>query len=402
MRKLRFFLYGICACFILAQNALGQGPRAQLVSALVDGCAAGANESLQEYMVVYTGPSSFVAGNSTIDIKYGPSPNPTTGITDSFIERSAIVADMNANLPGGCDFSFSSVNPGVTTVNSNSHILIHRDGGGNLWPTVLDYSGWCGQNLGTVYVMWSTDPSWPSGGRFDDFPATSVYFESTINGTEVDFEYSADWAVQLGGNYLVWANGGGQPTTYDNYVFCGASDASSLPVNLLAFDARVVGNSVELAWVTAGEESNDYFVVQRSQDWYTWSDIGFVSGNGTTDRMTDYSFTDLTPPNGRVFYRLKQVDFNGEFEIFEIKLVDVIGNLNTLAYPNPATDRISIPARQSEVSEVRLVDMSGNEHTLRKLDVDSHSYDLSQFQSGIYLLKYLENGRPVVSRIRVK
>lgn len=405
MRKIFFFLFSFCTIsLILVEDLYGQGPRAQLVSLLADGCAGGANESLQEYMVVYTGPTSFVAGAATIDIKYGTAANPTIGITDSFAERAAIVAGMNANLPGGCDFSFSSVTPGVTTVSSNSHILIHKDNGvsGNNWPTNLDYSGWCGQNLGTVYVMWSTDGSWPSGGRFDDFPATSVFLESTINGVEVDFEYSAGWGFQAGGNYVVWPNGGGTPSTFANYPFCGASDETTLPVSLLSFNAHVENNNVKLQWVTVSEESNDFFEVQRSNDAEIWTDLGHVRGNGTTNDMNIYTFRDIAPPGGRSFYRLKQVDLGGTYDISEILSVDLDFDLVSLVFPNPASDRISLAKTDADITNVSLFNINGDEFLLKRLDETLFSYDVSQYQPGVYLLKYRENGRVIVQRLVIQ
>ncbi|MBK7867982.1 MAG: T9SS type A sorting domain-containing protein [Ignavibacteriales bacterium] len=87
-----------------------------------------------------------------------------------------------------------------------------------------------------------------------------------------------------------------------------------LPVEMTSFNADVVSKGVLLRWETATETNNYGFFVQRKNNGI-WSDLAFISGMGTTLNPSSYSFLDeLRPDKGDTnYYRLKQVDFSGEF-----------------------------------------------------------------------------------------
>ncbi|MFN8714755.1 MAG: hypothetical protein ACK5Z2_18045 [Bacteroidota bacterium] len=84
-----------------------------------------------------------------------------------------------------------------------------------------------------------------------------------------------------------------------------------LPVEWLSFSALCNEGNVKINWTTASEKNNAGFTVQRSFDAQEFTDIDFVSGNGTTSMPHSYSFTDLNTPTGIIYYRLKQTDYNG-------------------------------------------------------------------------------------------
>lgn len=129
-------------------------------------------------------------------------------------------------------------------------------------------------------------------------------------------------------------------------IFLGVTnDLSPLPVTLLTFNGEMndEGN-IDLNWETADEESNDYFQVQRSQTGLDdWEPLGFVTGNGNSDQVIRYNFTDdnVTKDEGFLYYRLKQVDFNGAFEYSPVIAVAINSELFEVekswkVYPNPS------------------------------------------------------------------
>lgn len=71
-----------------------------------------------------------------------------------------------------------------------------------------------------------------------------------------------------------------------------------LPVELTGFSARPRNQFAELEWQTASELNNMGFHIERSTDGRTWTEIGFVSGNGTTSEKHDYTFFDKNPIPG--------------------------------------------------------------------------------------------------------
>lgn len=312
---------------------------AQLITALINGC--GAPEGASEYLIVYSGGSSFTANTTNINIQYSPSDIPSLiTITDSFVSggNSTYVASLNAQL-SGCDFSFVNVIPGTTSIPAGSHILIFNDD----VTTAIDFNAFCGQNLGSIYVLFSNDISWPANGRFANSPPSNRLFRSIINGTQTDFSYTDNWATDSDGDYVSWSDGGGAGAIYSNYPSCAPNNATALPVTLLSFTCRQIENQIQVAWETALEENNSHFTIYRSSNGREWEEIRMVSGNGNSNGLSSYAITDNPPHKGRWYYRLKQTDYNGQFEFFEIvSTVFEPITIKAKLYPNPATDRFQV------------------------------------------------------------
>lgn len=94
-----------------------------------------------------------------------------------------------------------------------------------------------------------------------------------------------------------------------------------LPVELVSFSAKRDGNSAILEWETASEQNNDYFAVERLDANGEFAAIGTVNGNGTTSQPSYYQFTDVHPLPGTNYYRLRQVDYNGNYSYSAIVAV---------------------------------------------------------------------------------
>lgn len=90
-----------------------------------------------------------------------------------------------------------------------------------------------------------------------------------------------------------------------------------VPVELTSFTAVVSGNTVNLNWVTASETNNQGFEVQRKVgDEGEFAAVAFKSGMGSTTERVEYTFADdISGLNAdKIYYRLKQIDFGGQFE----------------------------------------------------------------------------------------
>ena len=128
-----------------------------------------------------------------------------------------------------------------------------------------------------------------------------------------------------------------------------------LPVELTNFNAKIVNGKTILEWSTATEVNNFGFEIERADPlnpseggtFGNWITIGFVKGNGTTAERQDYSFTD-EGLGGTVFYRLKQLDYDGTFEYSDVVEVNSV-NVNTIKlaqnYPNPFNPTTNIKFR---------------------------------------------------------
>lgn len=112
----------------------------------------------------------------------------------------------------------------------------------------------------------------------------------------------------------------------------------TLPVEFVAFDANRNDDQVDLFWATGAEQNNQYFEVQRAGESGEWTAIGRLNGVGTTSQTTTYNYADQSPLDGISYYRLKQVDYNGNFSYSPIKKVEY--NSQTQApelFPNPSS-----------------------------------------------------------------
>ncbi len=93
-----------------------------------------------------------------------------------------------------------------------------------------------------------------------------------------------------------------------------------IPVELSSFTAETNDNSVLLSWSTATETNNQGFEIERKLKNQEWITIGFVNGNGTTTEIQNYSYVDdysQMPYEGTALYRLKQIDYNGDYDYSE-------------------------------------------------------------------------------------
>ncbi len=143
--------------------------------------------------------------------------------------------------------------------------------------------------------------------------------------------------------------------------------AQPLPVELISFSADVAGAKVKLQWSTSTETNNLRFEIQRSFNQTGWQTIGNVMGNGTTTQNHHYSFyDDMSNYNSsKIFYRLKQIDFNGSFTFSNVISVDnnVISFELRQNYPNPfnPSTKISWQSPLSSWQTLKVYDVIGNE-----------------------------------------
>lgn len=118
--------------------------------------------------------------------------------------------------------------------------------------------------------------------------------------------------------------------------------ATPLPVELLTFDAVPDGPRVRLSWSTATERNNDHFEVERSADAFDFKRIGTVEGMGNSVVRVDYSLLDHAPLPGTSYYRLRQVDTDGVYDLSEVRAVTRRDNGIPVLFPNPVTDELRI------------------------------------------------------------
>ena len=147
---------------------------------------------------------------------------------------------------------------------------------------------------------------------------------------------------------------------------------SPLPVELTSFIASAKDDNILLKWTTATEVNNYGFEIERSQkskvnSQTEWKKIGFVDGHGNSNSPKEYSYLDEWINYGSFYYRLKQIDTDGQFEYSNIIEVDA-GNIPDgfvleQNYPNPFNPITTIKFALAETQSAKLIiyDVLGNE-----------------------------------------
>jgi len=192
------------------------------------------------------------------------------------------------------------------------------------------------------------------------------------------------------------------------YPYKGADEIVDfpLPVELAAFTSIVTKNTVNLNWITTFELNNTGFDIERSTIntpiTNEWLKVGFVQGNGTSSNTNIYEFTDKNLNPGKYSYRLKQIDFNGNFKYYILSREVIVGipekySLNQ-NYPNPFNPITVISYQIPNNNNVllKIYDINGKEvMTLVNEFKEAGSYEIkfngSNFASGVYYYQ-IESG----------
>jgi len=141
--------------------------------------------------------------------------------------------------------------------------------------------------------------------------------------------------------------------------------AIPMPVKLVSFNANTTEcDQVDLSWVTASERISDYFEVQRSIDGRQFVALQKLKSANTSDGAS-YKFSDTDVSGGtRYSYRLKQVDFDGKFELFNptsVRTAYCSGlDPSMSVYPNPANGKAFIALEGFEVGDNITLEITNN------------------------------------------
>lgn len=189
-------------------------------------------------------------------------------------------------------------------------------------------------------------------------------------------------------------------------------DCVVLPVELAEFNAEYAPelDIVDLHWITETERDNDYFVVEKSIDGENYETLTIVDGAGNTTTETQYYTVDEDPAVGINYYRLKQVDFNGNHKYSEVRSVNILDDAYDYVSvsPNPTTGKTDIifNCYSKEESTLKLYDPQGKLIESKALNCtpggNRVSIDLSNQRSGIYFVAITTNNKVYNARVMKK
>jgi hypothetical protein len=174
------------------------------------------------------------------------------------------------------------------------------------------------------------------------------------------------------------------------------SGPPTLPLEYMSWEARPLPDgSAELTWSTSAEINNDYFIIEKSfvSDFSEKEDIQRVFGEGTPVDPASYTFIDNGLMQTTVYYRLKQVDLNGQWSYSGTQTVNfeqLSPGLTLTVFPNPARDIVKVQASFLEDARITLMLFDKKGRLVRTKVAEANAaveFPLANLSPGIYHLQ---------------
>ncbi|MFK8058112.1 MAG: T9SS type A sorting domain-containing protein [Saprospiraceae bacterium] len=179
-----------------------------------------------------------------------------------------------------------------------------------------------------------------------------------------------------------------------------------LPVTLVSFQGKEIGDNNVLSWITGAEQNTERHVVERSADGMTWEVLGERAAVGFSTVEQAYEFIDETPMSTS-YYRLKSIDFDGSHqmsEVINLQRKEVGFSMNRI-FPNPVTEMLFLDFSTDMVSDfdISITDLNGRvlyetEYRSEK-GLNRHEIDVVQLPAGIYLINMQSGAMQITRRV---
>lgn len=182
-------------------------------------------------------------------------------------------------------------------------------------------------------------------------------------------------------------------STFSPFTLGSLTRANILPVSVIAFEADCDNNQYYLWWQTATEINNAYFDVEVSEDGKSWLRIGALSGAGYSNSLLEYRYESEKLTEGNL-YRLKQVDFDGEYEYYGpvVMKCESKDQIEFKIFPNPAMDFIMVQSSTSfESLKYDIFSTSGQLVKSGNISNELSKISVKELNEGVYWIK-MENG----------
>lgn len=257
----------------------------------------------------------------------------------------------------------------------------------------------CGQILANTIAPVRCNWNYSSSG------GTGITSTVPPGGFPENFETPLN--VTAGQRYIICFSNWSSVTTVVPLVFGGTATVSCdpviLPVELLYFTATPNGPVVDIDWATASEKNTSHFIVQRSPDGETWSDLQRTQAMGNASTTHLYEATDILPIEGDSYYRLVAVDLDGSTD--RSRNVKVNWSTITLRlWPNPANDELWLDlGDHADAAIITLGDGTGRAHRVphERAGTDEVRLGLHELEPGVYSItaqdgEWIRSARVVV------
>jgi len=351
------------------------------------------------------------AGGS-IFVYYHTSQSPIGYLVDSYFNTGTAATDGHDELMGWAQAPASN-----TTFKGGSAV------------------GWWGWNNGVWAGLhqWEEVGATQNGSNTQPFGGTTTFYPvivtaswqsaannsgyynytnvQTNTGTIPDITYGAGYVpiagfISSGGSLsLYWSRtrlyppSGVMPTVSVGSMLC-----SVLPVTLLYFTCSPVNEAISLDWSTATETNNKEFTVQRSADALNFKTIVTLPGAGNSEYERQYEYIDKEPLTGDNYYRLTQVDDDGNTTIYDVTECNA-GNENFVVYPNPSTGVFTITLPDDMLSapdHIVVYNLLGQQvYNAYIFNTQTTKLDLNGLKPSVYILNVSNAGKTLTQKISI-
>jgi hypothetical protein len=243
---------------------------------------------------------------------------------------------------------------------SNKHVALNINDVSNL---TMDYNCYYSSN---ICIRWNNTTDYTT---LADFKVAVTTQEINSVSKTVSFASASDLHLSGGsasdaellGTFItdVTSDIDGELRSVVNPYMGADESAAPLPVQLISFDAKKLEKQVLLRWSTASENKNSHFEIERSADALNFRNIGMVMGSGQSSSMVNYSITDEQPLSGTNYYRMKQVDLNGDFVYSKIIAVENTDERPAILSVNTHSNHVELYSTTDASAFVEIYDIQG-------------------------------------------
>jgi len=336
------------------------------------------NNSFDEFgsFLLLPGGKIIVSGNTSSDDGLSPQ---NDSIFVMRFEKNGFI-DSNFGKNGRVIFSYKNKGGNTTTSSAllpTNEILISGYSiiDSAFLLTALNKNGFIDSSFGVD--GFTITPFKLGNGNYGD-PQNEFAFAYAMN-------LAPDGKIVLAGDYKYQTYGAND---YTDLALARYYGQTVLPIALSSFTATKKQSSVLLYWQTTNETNNNYFSLERSNNNNNdFKEIARVNSKGNSSQTQQYSYEDLMPLNGNNYYRLKQVDKNGNVTTSKIVLVDFSNN-NIRIYPNPAFAVLNIEGlKQGTKTNLIILNTNGVIVVKASTDNSNYSFNIRSLPAGNYFVK---------------
>lgn len=184
------------------------------------------------------------------------------------------------------------------------------------------------------------------------------------------------------------------------FTFMAPTTVNPLPIELTSFSGSTSLNGNLLTWITASETNNDHFELERSKDAENFEKITTIEGHGNSTTTINYNYLDENIGSSLNYYRLKQVDFNGNFTYSNTIALEntILADSYINPYPNPTADGIINLNINGNITSLVVYNMLG-EIIYNSDNITDKNITVKVIAKGVYVVKaYTSNNELITTK----